>query len=278
MYVLTNKQMREADEYTIKTLGVPSLLLMERAGIALADEAERMTDGAIVCVCGGGNNGGDGFVCARVLKQRGREVDVVFYAEKQSADCHINMEKWLAEGGELLTEIPDDCELIVDCLYGTGFKGSLLDADVGTVNAINELKEQGVSVLSADIPSGVNGDSGRVDGVAVQADRTLCIGALKTGVFFGDGIDHAGAITCADIGIELVPYERYAVLSDLELAHSLLPARKRNAHKGSFGKAAIVAGSMDYSGAAFLAASACLRSGAGYTRCLRRASCFRIIW
>ncbi len=265
MYVLTNKQMREADEYTIKTLGVPALLLMERAGIALADEAERMTDGAIVCVCGGGNNGGDGFVCARILKQRGREVDVVFYAEKQSSDCRVNMEKWQALGGEIFTELPDDCDLIVDCLYGTGFKGMLVDTDVGTVNAINDLREQGVLVLSADIPSGVNGENGRVEGAAVQADRTLCIGALKTGVLFGDGIDHAGAITYADIGIELVPYERYAVLTDLELAHSLLPVRKRNAHKGTFGKAAIVAGSVEYSGAAYLAATACLRSGAGYT-------------
>ncbi len=265
MYVLTNKQMREADEYTVKTLDMPSLLLMERAGIALADEAERMTDGKIVCVCGGGNNGGDGFVCARVLKSRDRDVSVVFYAEKQSNDCRINMEKWQAVGGEILAEIPDDCDLIVDCLYGTGFRGALVDADMGTVNTINELKLQGVQVLAADIPSGVNGESGKVEGVAVQADRTLCFGALKTGVFFGDGIDHAGSIACADIGIELVPFERYAVLTDRELAHSLLPVRRRNAHKGSFGRAAIVAGSMEYSGAAYLAAAACLRSGVGYT-------------
>lgn len=266
MYILTNRQMREADEYTIKTLGVPSLLLMERAGIALADEAETLSQsGKICCVCGGGNNGGDGFVCARVLRARGREVEVVFYAEKQSDDCRVNMEKWTVAGGKILSKLPENCDLIVDCLYGTGFRGSLLDADVGMVNEINTLKKRGVRVLSADIPSGVNGENGLVEGVAIEADKTLCIGELKAGVLFGDGIDHAGEIKRADIGIELPAGETYAVLSDREGVKAILPKRKRNTHKGSFGRAAIVAGSVEYTGAAQLASSACLRSGAGYT-------------
>ena len=266
MYILTNRQMREADEYTIKTLGVPSLLLMEWAGIALADEAEKLSpSGRICCVCGGGNNGGDGFVCARVLRARGREVEVVFYTEKQSDDCRVNMEKWLSAGGSILSKLPENCALIVDCLYGTGFRGSLLDQDMGTVNEINALKKQGVKVLSADIPSGVNGENGWVEGVAVAADKTLCIGEVKTGVLFGDGIDYAGEIKRADIGIELLAGEAYAVLSDRESVKAILPKRKRNTHKGSFGRAAIVAGSVEYTGAAYLAASACLRSGAGYT-------------
>ena len=266
MYILTNKQMREADEYTIKTLGVPSLLLMERAGIALADEAETLSSsGKICCVCGGGNNGGDGFVCARVLRARGREVEIVFYAEKQSDDCRVNMEKWMAVGGRILSKLPENCALIVDCLYGTGFHGKLLDADMGMVNEINGLKKRGVKVLSADIPSGVNGENGLVESVAIEADKTLCIGEVKAGVLFGDGIDHAGEIKRADIGIELPAGEAYAVLSDRENVKAILPKRKRNSHKGSFGRAAIVAGSIEYTGAAQLASSACLRSGAGYT-------------
>lgn len=266
MYVLTNKQMREADEYTIKTLGVPSLLLMERAGIALADEVEKFEEeGKIICVCGGGNNGGDGFVCARVLKTRGVDVGVVFYAENTSADCRVNLEKWLALGGEILTEIPKDACLIVDCLYGTGFKGSLLGADMDTVNTINKLKKQGVVVVSADIPSGVNGENGRVESIAVQATLTVCIGEIKTGVLLGDGIDYSGALKRVDIGIELPEKEAYAHLIDRAWAYETLPTRKRNSHKGDFGRAAIVAGSIEYTGAAYLAASACLRSGAGYT-------------
>ena len=266
MYVLTNKQMREADAYTIQTLGTPSLLLMERAGLALADEAEKLApSGKITCVCGGGNNGGDGFVCARILKSRNRNVHVVFYAEKQSNDCRVNMEKWQAIGGEIERELPSDCALIVDCLYGTGFKGSLLNADMGMVERINALKTSGMKVLAADIPSGVNGENGRVERLAVQADVTLCIGELKTGVFLGDGIDYAGEIKRADIRIQLLPEGRYARLMDGALAHSLLPVRKRNSHKGTYGRAAIVAGSVEYTGAAWLASSACLRSGVGYT-------------
>ena len=265
MYILTNQQMRAADEYTMKTLGVPSLLLMERAGIALADEAESMTAGKIVCVCGGGNNGGDGFVCARILKSRGREVAVVFYAEKQSADCRINMEKWVSTGGEILEKIPEDVALIVDCMYGTGFRGALLDSDMGMAKEINARKTQGAKVLSADMPSGVNGENGNVEGVAVFADKTLCLGALKMGALLGDGIDHAGELLCVDIGIELPEKDNYAVLSNEAYVASLLPIRKRNSHKGTYGKAAIVAGSFVYSGAAYLAASACLHAGAGYT-------------
>lgn len=265
MYVLTNKQMREADAYTVQTLGVPSLLLMERAGIALADEAEKLApDGKIACVCGGGKNGGDGFVCARILKSRGRKTSVVFYAEKQADECRVNMEKWLAIGGEIEKNIPLDSTLLVDCLYGTGYKGRLLNEDMGTVGQINSLKKSGVKVLAADIPSGVNGENGLVEGIAVQADVTLCLGELKTGLFLGDGIDHAGEIKRADIQIQLPSEARYARLMDDAEACALLPTRKRNSHKGTYGRAAIVAGSMEYTGAAWLSAAACLRSGVGY--------------
>lgn len=265
MYVLTNKQMREADTYTVQTLGIPSLLLMERAGIALADEAETLVpDGKITCVCGGGKNGGDGFVCARILKSRGRKTSVVFYAEKQVDECRVNMEKWLAIGGEIEKKIPLDSVLIVDCLYGTGYRGSLLNEDMDTVKQINTLKNSGVKVLAADIPSGVNGENGLAEGIAVQADVTLCLGELKTGLFFGDGIDHVGKVKRADIQIQLPPEARYARLMDDAEACTLLPVRKRNSHKGTYGRAAIVAGSMEYTGAAWLSAAACLRSGVGY--------------
>ena len=267
MYVLTNEQMREADGYTIKTLGVPALLLMERAGLALADEAEKLCpQGEIVCVCGGGNNGGDGFVCARALKMRGRAVKAVFYAEKTSADCRVNLDKWKACGGEIIESLSETCALVVDCLYGTGFHGLLLGKDKETVCKINELKTRGVKVLSADIPSGINGKNGLLEGVAVMADETLCIGEIKAGALLGDGIDYAGELKRADIGISLPQTkENYAVLLAEKELFSLLPKRKRNTHKGSFGKAAIVAGSVEYTGAAYLAGMACLRSGAGYT-------------
>ncbi len=271
-YVLTNEQMRAADSGTIKG-GVPSLTLMERAGEALANEAISLADGwkkgGALCVCGGGNNGGDGFVCARLLRARGVAVKVVCASEKKSTDCAENAARWLALGEGIYDKIPNgEYAVVVDCLFGTGFHGSLTGEALALVKEINSLREGGAKVLAADIPSGVNGNSGRVLGEGVVADRTLCIGEYKAGVFLQDGADYCGEVKRADIGIVL-PKEEYAVLSDRELVFAFLPKRKRNAHKGSFGRAAIVAGSEKYTGAAYLSAAgcaeACLRAGVGYT-------------
>ncbi|MBQ9714161.1 MAG: NAD(P)H-hydrate dehydratase [Clostridia bacterium] len=270
MYVLTNEEMREADRYTIERLGVPSLTLMERAGIALADEAEKLAlNGRILCVCGGGNNGGDGFVCARVLKGRGWDVEVLFYAEKISEDCRVNIEKWRACGGVTKAELPTEkYQLIVDCLYGTGFRGGLYGRDADVVSWINVQGESGTRVLSADIPSGICGENGLAENGAVKANVTLCIGEKKAGILMNDGLDFSGKIKRADIGI-ILPKDSasYARLITRETAKALLPARRRNSHKGTYGKAAVVAGSIQYTGAAYLSvsAAACLRAGAGYT-------------
>ncbi len=263
-YVLTNEEMREADCHTIEKLGVPSLALMERAGEALAAETEKLCkNGEILCLCGGGNNGGDGFVCARLLKERGREVDVVCAAEKHSADCLENKEKWTQSGGEIYGEIPQKrYAAAIDCLFGTGFRGELLAKEKGWVSTVNGWKKEGTKILSADIPSGVDGKNGRTK-LAVLADVTVCIGEIKTGVLLNDGVDCAGGVKRVDIGICL-PKNGYARLVDEEFAREILPKRKRNSHKGSYGRAAIVAGSIEYTGAAYLSASACLRSGVGY--------------
>lgn len=264
MYVVSNQEMREADEYTIRKLGQPSLTLMENAGTALADEVERMLpQGDVVCVCGGGNNGGDGFVCARLLTMRGRTVKVLCYAEKFSADCAQNRQRWLEMGGEMVTEFPT-CDLIVDCLYGTGFHGRLEGKDALVVQEINKKRKQGVKVLSADLPSGICGENGLAMGECVQADVTLCLGEYKLGTMLNDGIAYAGIIKKADIGIVL-PRDQYAYAITDEAAKAVLPKRFRNSHKGSYGRAAILAGSIAYTGAAYLSMAACLRSGVGYT-------------
>ena len=265
-WVLTAEEMREADGYTIEQRGVPALLLMERAGKRLCEEAEKLAPtGRVLCVCGGGNNGGDGFVCARLLKNRGREVEVAFLGKRTGEACASRREEYEKAGGQVFDELPKgEYALVVDCLLGTGFHGAPSKEYALAIEAINAVRLAGAKVLSADIPSGVNGDNGRVESVAVQADETLCIGELKTGVLMGEGIDCAGEIVRADIGIVL-PKDSYAYLIDGEIVRSALPARKRFSHKGTYGRAGIVAGSEKYTGAAYLAVSACLRSGAGYT-------------
>lgn len=265
--------MREADSYTINILGTPSLTLMERAGEALANEAEKTCEkGAVLCVCGGGNNGGDGFVCARILRTRGYDVDVLFFADKQSKDCAYNHVRWTEIGGKTYEKFPKkEYALIVDCLFGTGFHGALQREDLSVVQEIHERKKGGAKVLSADIPSGVDGGNGKAEAGAVCADVTLCIGEYKLGAFLRDGLDHSGEVKRADIGISLPQTDGeadgfpYVELADSAHVKKLLPARKRNSHKGSYGRAAIVAGSLEYTGAAYLSAAACLRSGAGYT-------------
>lgn len=270
MYLVTNDEMRLADEYTIKEQGVPSLELMERAGRALAEKVESLCPrGKILCVCGGGNNGGDGFVCARVLLAKGYKTEVLFFAERETADCAENKAEYLAVGGIIFSEIPttltkSDYAMAVDCLVGTGLRGGLSGQNAAAVEYLNALKMQGVTILSADIPSGLNGKTGKADGVCVRADHTLCIGEVKTGVVMADGLDFAGKVSRADIGIVL-PQNNYAVWIDKQWTKERLPQRKRNSHKGTYGKAAIVAGSEEYTGAAFLSAAACARSGAGYT-------------
>ena len=261
MRILDNCQMREADLYTIEVLGVPALTLMERAGEAVCRAVESMyARGKIVCVCGGGNNGGDGFVCARLLKQKGYDVCAVCIADKFSEACQINKEKFLAVGGEILTGLPA-CGLVVDCMFGTGFHGAPTGAYAELIKAINR---SATAVLSVDIPSGVNGDDGSVLGEAVCAHTTLCIGEVKAGVYLGDGIDYAGEIIRVDIGITL-PKENYAERIDSALVREIVPRRKRNSHKGDYGRCAIVAGSENYTGACYLATLGCLRAGAGYT-------------
>ncbi len=264
-YLLTTEEMRFADRQTIDS-GAPSETLMERAGLALADACQRIAPtGRVLLLCGGGNNGGDGFVCARVLKERQREVDLVCYAENRSADCAKMEKKWLATGEKAHIVIPKkEYALVVDCLYGTGFHGKLAGKDEEAVLAVNALQKEGTKVLACDIPSGVNGNSGFAEGLAVQADDTLCIGEIKRGVLFGDGIDLSGRIERVDIGITL-PNTDYPEVIDFEYAKAILPKRKRNSHKGTFGRAGVVGGSTEYTGAPFLSANACLHTGAGYT-------------
>ncbi len=263
MRVLTTKEMREADAYTIERLGVPALTLMERAGEALKEAAQRLAPkGKILIVCGGGNNGGDGFVCARKLMADFRRVDVVYLGKTGSEECQISRAEYEMCGGEVFFAFPlgKTYSLVVDCVFGTGYKSRGNEEEI--FQAINGYKERGAKILSADIPSGI-GEDGRAQSGSVIADETLCLGYLKTAAVMQDGLDACGRVTLADIGISL-PEGEYATLAEREDVAKLLPKRKRNTHKGSYGKAAIVGGSLRYSGAAHLAIEACVRGGAGY--------------
>lgn len=257
MRALTSEEMRAADGYTINTPGVTSQTLMQRAGAAIADEVCKVAkpDGKILIVCGVGNNGGDGYVCARELIDRGFNVSVYAFDGKLSPDCEREKAKY---NGTYSRDISGD--IIVDCIFGTGLTRRV-EGEYAVV--IERINKSGALIISADIPSGLCGDNGLALGCAVRADITVAIAEYKTGFFLNDGLDLCGKIIKKDIGI-VCPNKNYALVNYMPCG--AFEKRKRNTHKGSFGTASIVAGSERYVGAAVLAAEAALKSGCGYVK------------
>lgn len=271
--VLTCAEMRAADKHTIENLAVSSLELMERAGKAIAEEAEKLLalrGGRVLVVCGGGNNGGDGWVAARCLVQSGYEVRVYTLTDKLTSDCAEQRKKFealaagipLISSAEVCAEFPDDkFDVVIDAVFGTGFHGV---PEGKFESAIERMNACGAPILSADIPSGLNGDSGSAV-CCVRASFTVAIGEIKRGLLLGEGPDACGKVVRRDIGIEL-PVPAAGGLCSAEDFKGIFPYKKKNTNKGSFGKAAILAGSLRYSGAPFLTAAAALKCGCGYTQ------------
>ena len=183
--ILTCAQMRAADKYTIEELGVPSLTLMERAGEAIADRAERalrLRGGTrVLAVCGGGNNGGDGFVAARLLAERGYTAEAYVLPGKNSPDCAAVRARFK---GKVHAALPHEkYDVVIDALFGTGFHG---EPQGEAAAAIGWIEQSGAFVISADIPSGLDGDTGEA-GQCVRACETVTIGEYKAGLLLGAG-------------------------------------------------------------------------------------------
>ena len=265
--LLSPQQMGEADAATIAS-GTPSFVLMDRAGRAVAREVIR-TAGArygvkVVVVCGKGNNGGDGFVVARALAREGFKVvctDAGTPSEPEGASAaHLRALRRIGadirpfDASEL-----DEADVVVDAIFGTGFNGEIEGAIAKTVDAIDDC---GALVIAVDIPSGVNGETGAVDGPAVRADRTVAIAAEKLGTALAPGAAHAGAVSVVDIGIPIPEVNVH--VAEAEDVTRLLPTRSAGGHKRSNGSVAVLAGSVGMSGAAILCSRAAMRAGAGY--------------
>jgi NAD(P)H-hydrate epimerase len=278
--VLTGEAMRRVDRRAIDEMGIPGVQLMEAAGrgvaeALLADFADLAASGTWV-VCGKGNNGGDGFVAARHLHLRGLPVRVWLLArgEDLHGDAATNFVA-ARDAGVEIREIPDaaawsaadaerpDGPLLLDAVLGTGVRGGPRGLAALAIEAMNA---GDATVASIDVPSGLDADSSRVDGLAVEADRTYTLCRPKTCVVLDPAARHAGSLRVIPIGI---PDEAVAPEStDLEwidgaLAAALLPLRETRSHKGTYGHLLAVAGSTGKSGAAVLLARGALRSGVG---------------
>lgn len=249
---------------------------MERAGAAaalVAADMQPVPDAGILVVAGPGNNGGDAFVVARLLKDRGYRPIVMFAgsAEKLPPDARAAYEAWRSAGGEVVGEFPSQrLALVVDGLFGIGLTRPLAGAFADIVTRINAAA---CPVLALDAPSGLDGETGRVLGCAVRATRTATFIALKPGLLTLEGPDHCGEISVHDLGI--APIAADGVRVERESFAEQLRPRLRNTHKGSFGSVGILGGAAGMAGAALLAGRAALQLGAGrvYVGMLERLAC-----
>lgn len=263
--------MREADAYTVNIKGVPSVELMRRAGEAIADEVLRVADKYgfknVLVVCGTGNNGGDGYVCAQKLSGNGMPVSVYAFDGNLSADCAREKANYK---GAYSDEIKGN--IIVDCIFGTGLARGVSGKFEEVIKKINS---SGAYVIAADVPSGLSSLNGCISGVAIKANLTVAIAEYKAGMFLGEGVDLCGAVVRRDIGITCPDGNYMRLYSDGDIAR-FFPARRRNSHKGTYGSANLIAGSDKYPGAAALSAEAALSSGCGLVK-LTTAQCVKNI-
>lgn len=276
-YLLTGEQMREADSFTINQIGIPSMVLMERAALKVAEtmEHEKLDLSKVLILCGAGNNGGDGYAIARLLHLKGYHVEICFLGTENARSEENKKQKEIAsyyqipmihyENDEILVNDMKKREysVIIDAIFGTGLKREITGCYhdvISWVNTRNAVK------IAVDIPSGVNDSTGTIMGIAFQADITVAIAFMKRGHILYPGADYVGKVCVADIGITCEAVSKEGILtkayeeSDLKCNY---PKRLANSHKGTYGKVLLIVGSKGMSGAAYLSAKAAYAVGAG---------------
>lgn len=279
MYIVTASQMQELDRRTIHEAGVSGKVLMERAGNGVVTALEQTfgsTRGKTVTIfCGKGNNGGDGFVVARLLRRKQCKVHVCLLASLRDlkGDAKTMYQRFSKLTGtpkvlanpseEKMLQLIRKSDLLIDALLGTGISSPVKGQYRTVIEAINT---SNLPTIAVDIPSGINTDTGAIMGSAVHGRLTATFGVPKLGLYLGQAIDHVGEIHFVDIGIPHTYLDDMKVSVELMTQSSirnLLPERKPSSHKGTFGHAGIIAGSPGKTGAASLAAQAALRVGTG---------------
>ena len=276
MYLLSRQEMYDCDRYTIREMGIPGKELMENAGRGSAEYLRDilLANGEHVLIfCGSGNNGGDGFVIGRYLQSWGYHVEIIVTGkcDKMTTETSENYHACLDMGISIhLTSSYQEWQgigidireygMVVDAIFGVGFKGSLRGWIAELIREINQKSKRTIAV---DIASGIDADSGLADN-AVQAQYTLTMAAIKYGSILGAGKSCSGRIKVIDIGMPPEVIAQKNPPGRLVKADMIkLPERKDHYHKGDYGRIAIIAGSPGFSGAAVMAAKAALRSGAG---------------
>ena len=276
MRVVTAHTMQETDKRAIEEFAIPGLRLMENAGRICVEEiiGEFGLKGRAIIIAGKGNNGGDGYVIARLLSQKGWNIKVIILADREQigGDAATNLEKlpatltnFCTHEGQFVALHREDivqADVIIDAMLGTGLRS---DVSGIYLEAIELLNASGRPIVSVDIPSGIHGTTGRVLGNAIRAYITVTFAFAKLGHVLFPGAEHTGKLVVADIGIPQALMESapgYDFLNE-ETIHPMLHRRDRQAHKGIYGHCLIIAGSTGKTGAATLSANSAVRAGSG---------------
>jgi len=267
--LLTPSEMSEADRFAVAA-GAPGIALMERAGLAVADQAARIarSRGRIVVLCGPGGNGGDGFVAARLLARRGYSVELGLIGRREAlrGDPALAAARYEGEVREAAALDPGQADCVIDALFGAGLARDI-DGEAKTIiERINAFARAGGKVVAADVPSGVDGGTGKVRGVAVEASASVTFFRLKPGHLLLPGRTLCGPITLADIGIPEAALDRiapHAFVNAPAVWRAAWPRVSAESHKYARGAVLVLSGAAHRTGAARLAARAALRSGAG---------------
>lgn len=272
--ILDSDSMKQCDAYTIEKIGVPSMVLMERAALSVTDEIEKenvISKAKVLVVAGTGNNGGDGIAIGRILAMKGAKVS--FYLVGNSGKCSKETKQQISIVENMGYFIKNDntfddneYDIIIDALFGIGLCREVEGIYKEAIQKINQLGTRG-KVYGVDIPSGIHADTGKVLGVAVCAYKTITFQYPKSGIYLYPGCNYAGNMVIKDIGISHIPIEKKEIIPQFygyekdDLIQ--LPERKVAGNKGTFGRVLVVAGAENMAGAAYFSADSAYRSGCG---------------
>jgi len=279
MKLATPAQMKEIDEIAIHRYKIPGIILMENAALNVVKTASEMLNennaGKVTVIAGKGNNGGDAFAAARHL-MKSYDVEIISLADKDSVSGdarvfldileNLNADIKYCTGTDSVNEIKaiiNGSDLIIDGIFGTGIHGDIKGFYAEVISALNR---SGKKILSIDIPSGINGETGQVCNVAVKAEKTVTFSLPKPGLFQYPGREYSGDIIIADIGIPHEAVDKTDIpgeLLDADFLLPQLPERPKDGHKGTFGRVLIITGSEGMTGAGTLAALSAFKTGSG---------------
>ena len=269
--IVTGTDMKKADSYTVNQIGIPSVVLMERAALSVAEfinknENKRKKNITIQVIAGVGNNGADGIAIGRMLYLLGYNICIFVIGDINNASKEFITQLDIVNNlGVPVADSVIEADIIIDAIFGVGLSREVNGVYLNLISEINKMKN---IIYSVDIPSGVSADTGKIMGKAVKANYTVTFGSHKVGTVLYPGADYCGKVIVADIGFPKQVYDfltdafKYAEEEDLKL----IPKRTNYSNKGTYGKILIIAGSRDISGAAVLCAKAAFRTGAGMVR------------